>query len=239
MQLNTEKCFHINFTRKASGIINFTYKIDGSPLTEVDTIRDLGILLDKKLTFVPHMESIVKRASRALGFVLRNVKMFASFKTKILLYNCLVRSILEYGSVVWRPHYATHTLRIERIQKRFLWHLTFAEGEAKTIRSYDARLKRFNMINLDKRRDVLDLTFLFKTLRNAIDCPQLLSRFGFKIPFNYPRRKINNILSAPQRKTRLGASSPVPRLCKLYNKQSDNLDANFDSIRQFRKKCFN
>lgn len=236
MHLNTEKCFYINFTRKVSGLLSYPYSIENSPLTEVDTVRDLGILLDRKLTFVPHIDGLVARASKTLGFVLRNIKIFKSYKTKILIYNCLVRSMLEYGSIVWRPHYANHILRIERIQKRFLWHLTFAEGEAKVIRSYDARLKRFGIGNLDRRRDLLDLAFLFKIFRNMVNCPQLLSKFNFKIPHRFPRYKIKNILSAPRRKTRLGAYSPVPRLCNLYNKLSDYLDVHLDSIHKF-KRC--
>lgn len=121
MELNLDKCFFIKFTRKHH-TIKSKYHIGGRRIKEVNTIRDLGVILDQKLTFIQHIDNIIKRASNMLGFIIRNCKIFKKEKSKILLYNTLVRSILEYCSVVWRPHYATHVLRIERIQKRFLWH---------------------------------------------------------------------------------------------------------------------
>ncbi|KAI8438347.1 hypothetical protein MSG28_010913 [Choristoneura fumiferana] len=159
MNLNPNKCLHIKFTRKRT-VIPSTYNIDGHILNEVDSIRDLGVILDGKLTFIPHIENIIKRASRVLGFVIRNTKSFKSSKSKILVYNSLVRSILEYCSVVWRPHYATHSLRLERIQKRFLRHMAYhgrIKYLAKRRTSYRRKLKYFNMDSLETRRVILNV----------------------------------------------------------------------------------
>ena len=65
-----------------------------------------------------------------LGFLSRVSKCFTNPKTKIILFNSLVRSNLEYCSQVWNPMYAVHSDRIERIQRKFLYHLSFAEGLA-------------------------------------------------------------------------------------------------------------
>lgn len=119
-------------------------------MSETDIVRDLGVLFDRKLTFVPHMEHIIAKASRMVGFIVRNAREFRKAKTKKILYGCLVRSILEYGSVIWRPHYATHSLRIERIQKRFLRHLAYSVGMGGRRVSYEAHLESFNMIKLSK-----------------------------------------------------------------------------------------
>lgn len=232
MSLNTSKCYHVKFTRKTR-LTQSTYHIGGSVVQEVEQMRDLGVLFDRQLTFVPHIENVVKKASRMLGFVLRNVTCFRRNKTKIILYNCLVRSSLEYCSTVWRPHYASHTLRLERVQKRFLWHLAYTSGIAKRKRSYKERLLHFNMISLQKRRDLLDALFLFKILRRKIDCPQLLSRIKFRVPTKSPRAPITP-LCPPLRRTVLGANSPIPRLCKLINSHSDLIDIHSDSLGRFR-----
>lgn len=121
MSLNVKKCFHTKFSRKNKLTLS-KYHISKSSIQEVESIRDLGITFDRQLTFLPHIENVIKKASRMLGFVLRNLTGFRHSKTKITLYNCLVRSVLEYCSTVWRPHYATHILRLERVQKPFLWH---------------------------------------------------------------------------------------------------------------------
>ena len=122
MILNVNKYFHVTFTRKHD-TIKCDYYINGIPIVKADTIKDLGVVFDSKLTFDQYISEITKKATRLLGLILRNCKMFTQAKTKIMLYNSHVRSILEYCSTVWRPYYSTSSLCIERIQKRFLWHL--------------------------------------------------------------------------------------------------------------------
>lgn len=228
MELNANKCFQISFSRKINLFVH-QYSVDGTCLKSVNCIKDLGVTLDSKLTFTPHIDNTVLRASKTLGFVLRNTKDFKNPMTKKILYNSFVRSILEYGSIVWRPHYATHSLRLERVQKRFVGNLIFAAGAAKRLRSYNMRLRKLKMVSLETRRDLLDLTFLHKLFNNKIDCPQLLTMFKFTIPRRYPRNKIIALLSPPIRRTKLGHNSPVSRLSKLHNEFSSTVDIFSDS----------
>lgn len=236
MHLNHKKCQLIKFTRNLK-IIDSSYLIDGHKIHEQDTVRDLGILYDRKLTFVPHIENIIKRGSKLLGFVIRNGKPFRNPKTKILLFYSLIRSILEYSSVVWRPHYSTHSLRIERLQKRFLRHLAFSVGMAKKLRSYDERLNHFGMLSLSERRDIIDMSFLFKLFRNGSDCPQILENFNLRVPSRIPRKPITP-LYPPLSRTVLGSYSPVSRLCKTLNKYSDIVDIHHDSLATFRNTIY-
>lgn len=82
-----------------------------------------------------------------------------------------MRTSLEYFNTVRRPHYATHTLRLERVQKQFIWHLTYSSGKAKNKPSCKNRLSHFNMISLQKKRDVLNSVFLFKILVTKLSFP--------------------------------------------------------------------
>lgn len=233
MTLNVKKCYHVKYTRKKN-LIKYAYHVGPTIIQEVDRVKDLGVTFDTALTFVSHVENIIKKASRMLGFVIRNTRGFKRSSTKILLYNCMVRSILEYCSTIWRPHYATHCLRLERIQKRFLWHLAFSSGIARKKRSYDARLSHFRLVSLEKRRKIIDSIFLYKILRGKMDCPQLLSKFQFRAPSRLPRTPMTP-LHPPLRRTVLGASSVIPRLCKLLNGVSDLVDVHSDSLAKFHK----
>lgn len=237
MQLNPKKCYHAKYTRKIN-CIGTEYFIDQERVQEVETIRDLGVHFDKKVTFVPHIENTIKKSSKMLGFLLRNTKGFRKSSTKIMLYNSLVRSVMEYCSVVWRPHYATHMLRLERVQKRFVWHLAFSEGRSKRLPSYKARLCHFRMQPLTLRRDIIDVLFVYKLLRNKIDCPNLLGLIKFHAPSRYPRNKITP-LCPPLRKSVLGANSPIPRLSKILNSRSDLVDVHQDNINKFIRHFVN
>lgn len=47
----------------------FSYSINGSDLNFIPTIKDLGVLFDSKLTFIPLIENIVVKAEKILGFI--------------------------------------------------------------------------------------------------------------------------------------------------------------------------
>ncbi|CAH2105171.1 unnamed protein product [Euphydryas editha] len=57
MYLNPKKCFFVRYGRKRN-FITFQYHIARSNIQELEQIRDLGVLFDKKLTFVPHIEQM-------------------------------------------------------------------------------------------------------------------------------------------------------------------------------------
>jgi hypothetical protein len=66
MDLNINKCYVIYFTRKTNEFIH-TYHIRDGVLARTDTVRDLGVIFDEKLSFRPHYDYIVKRGLRLLG----------------------------------------------------------------------------------------------------------------------------------------------------------------------------
>lgn len=87
----------------------------------VNRVKDLGILLSSDLTFSEHISYICNKASRALGFLKRNCNEFQNIECLKIVYISLVRSILEYGSIIiWSPYTACDIKKIETIQHRFL-----------------------------------------------------------------------------------------------------------------------
>ena len=94
MLLNINKCTVISFTRCVTKIV-FNYDINGTVLSRVEIIRDLGVMLDSSLTFKNHIQSICARAHQVLGFIKRRSKEFDdTYLTKTLYYSlpCTVHS---------------------------------------------------------------------------------------------------------------------------------------------------
>jgi hypothetical protein len=58
MQLNLGKCKSMSFTRSRF-TRHFQYELSGHRLDSVDSICDLGVVLDSKLNFISHIESLV------------------------------------------------------------------------------------------------------------------------------------------------------------------------------------
>ncbi|XP_037870363.1 uncharacterized protein LOC119629248 [Bombyx mori] len=206
MDLNPAKCYSIHFSRRKTRS-HYNYTINHSIIKEVDSIRDLGVEVDRELRFHVHIEKICSKAFKSLGFVLRNSRDFTRPETKILLYNSYVRSTLEYCSVTWNPFYDVYKKKLERVQKRFLWHLAFSCNVAKTIQSYPARLKYFHMSSLSERRRTLDLLFLHKLVNEEYDAPDLLSLLNFNVPLTSTRASKLMVFRVPRFYTNLASAS--------------------------------
>jgi hypothetical protein len=82
----------------------FQYVIGDSDLERVGVMNDLGVLVDSRMTFVNHIESIVSKSAKMLGFIKRFSKAFSDPYTYKTLYVAFVQPGLEYASCVWSPH---------------------------------------------------------------------------------------------------------------------------------------
>lgn len=184
LTLNIDKCYCMTFTRKSVPCL-VGYSMDRRELQRVQTIRDLGVLLDTSLSFNPHIVSICSAASRMLGFVIRISRFFTSACLLRSLYFALVVSKLEFASIIWYPYYISQQLPIDRIQRRFLRFLTFKTTGTYpdwTV-SYDRLLEMHQLQSLTARRVIHSARFLFKLVNGRVDCPQFLAC----VPFNVPR----------------------------------------------------
>ncbi|CAG9121479.1 unnamed protein product [Plutella xylostella] len=233
LDLNVTKCLIISFSRKRSPY-EFDYRIRSQKLARVYSTRDLGVIFDSRFTFDEHIDSVVGKACRALGFVMRSSKPFKSMKTVKLLFCAYVRSHLEYASQVWNPRYAVYINRIERIQRKFTRYLGFKFKVP--YRPYEHRCERFHLLPLELRRSVADVIFVLKVARGEIDCPQLLQLIKLRVPERLTRKK--DILHVLQCSTNyrqnsfvVRSSIMVNRLCKSNDNDIDIFHSNFEAVR--------
>jgi Reverse transcriptase (RNA-dependent DNA polymerase) len=225
--LNISKCSHISFSRLRSPIV-FTYSIDNLPIIKVNTVRDLGVIFDTKLSFNTHIELIARRAYRNLGFIMRVSKPFKSHDTLILLYNSFVRSHLEFASTVWNPFYKHNINRLNKVQKRFLSYLHYKFSLPINSNPMLAHIK----IPLETRRIIIDLCLLYKLLNNLVDSPYLLS----KIFFNCPPRTLRNpnLFHLKSSTSNFSNNSFTCRACKAFNNLPISIDILFSSFPTFK-----
>lgn len=97
-----------------------------------------------------------------IGFIYRNCKSFDNIATLITLYCSLVRSKLEYGSLIWSPIYDKHKNALEQVQRRFPKYLVYKEDSTYPQRGINNNilLTRFYLDSLEKRRNMNSCVFL-------------------------------------------------------------------------------
>lgn len=229
MHINISKCNFMIFSRRTVKT-NFHYLINGATLPSVVNIKDLGIILDDKLSFVSHISSIISKSLRMLGFIKRNTSDFVTVPAIKVLYCSLVRSLLDYATSVWVPQYAFHIDRIERVQKKFMHHIHY-KFYRDTEYNYEEMCQRLNLSSLHERRSIHDLLLLFKILNSLVDCPYLTSCISLYVPpFN---TRNTQTFYQPYHRTNYGQNSFASRSVSLAN-QNPLLDF-FCPLKQFQR----
>lgn len=231
IKVNADKCQIITYTRKINPLV-FTYVISQQPINRSEVIRDLGIFLDQKLNMTAHIDRILDKSFKSLGFVMRTSRPFSNTDCIKRVYYAYVRSILEYACCIWNPNYVTHIHRIERVQQKMVKYLNY---KAKVgIVSYEEGCRYHRLKTLQNRRMISDVTLLYDLLNSRLDCPYLTNQIGLCVPTR--RTRHTALFHVPFHRTNYGQNSVMTRLLRTYNKQYSHIDP-FRNTRNSFKNC--
>lgn len=227
LTLNLNKCYVVSYTRRET-LIDYQYSIFGTDLVRNQTIMDLGVLFDSKLTFIPHIESVELNAAKSLGSVLRNSGNFTKVDTFIKLFNAYVLSKFNYATIPWNPTFNKYIMLLEKIQKRFLKFLVFRSTKIYPPRGSDyiQLCAQFNFITLAERRFINQSVFLYKLINFIINCPCLLELIKFRIPQHQSRYYKPFLVSMPR--SSIGFSAPIFNMCNGVNVMCSQIDIDID-----------
>lgn len=229
--LNISKCNKLSFTRNKNKI-SFNYNFHDTHINELESIRDLGVVLDIKLNFINHINEVINKANKMLGFIIRISKPFRNIKTMYSLYTTYIRPHLEYCTLIWAPFYQCHIDRIESVQNKFFKHINY---KFKLIFANNTEsLKFHNFIPLQTRRLISDQIFLYKILNNGLDSPELVNYLRIHVPTRPTR--LTHLFHLPVCRTNLRKNSPIPRICAQYNTQFNNIDILNNTLVKYRNE---
>ena len=183
MQVNVTKCHTIKISRKKEPVL-MDYCIDDQKLTPVKTHPYLGVLLSNDLRWNSHVENIVVKANKALGFVRPNLYP-CSERTKRLAYVTIVRPNLEYATAVWDPYRQEQIDSVETVQRRAA---RFIRRDYNRTSSVTEMLQSLDLDSLEDRRKAHRLNIFYLAVNNSIALPipdYFLPKQRFTRSFSY------------------------------------------------------
>ena len=164
MSFHPEKCQLLRVSKKKKQI-NTSYFIHDKPVKQTKNAKYLGVIINEKLSWNPHINEVIKKSNKTLGFIKRNFYK-CNKNIKLKCYLTLVRPVLEYASSVWDPSTKENIKKLEQIQKRAVRFIT---GEYSKLTRVTPLVKSLNLETLEERRQKGKVLIIYKALNDNLE----------------------------------------------------------------------
>ena len=141
--------------------------MDGDPIKVVKETRFLGLVFDTKLSFLPHIRILKARCLKALDVlkVLAATEWGADSTILLQLYRALVRSKLDYGSIVYGSARKSYVKLLDPVHHQSLW-LSLGVFTTSAIQSLYVEARE---PSLENRKLKLSLQYTVKLKTNPLN----------------------------------------------------------------------
>jgi len=159
-------------------------------ISQVDSIKFLGVSIDSCLNFKEHVDGVCRRVSQAIG-VVRRISCFVPIRVLMSLYYSLIYPHLTYGVLAWGNSSECNINRIERLRRRFVSMLDCGDGRQiarsppifnfRCIYRYFAVIKLFQCYKFNRHIYFKDL--FVRLVPDHAYSTRFADRDNFNLPF--------------------------------------------------------
>ena len=139
----------------------------GSLIPVVDDFKCLGLIFDRKLSFIPHIKNLKAKCLKALNLlkVLSHTNGGADRTVLLQLYRSLIRSKLDYGSIVYGSARKSYLLELDTVHHQGL-RLALAAFRTSPVESLYVEAEE---PSLYLRREKLALQYAIRLAANPLN----------------------------------------------------------------------
>lgn len=203
---------------------NRHYVINGVPIEQEQTVRDLGVTFDRKFNFVSHHNENMKRARMMIGMAKRFSSNIHNPRFIVNIFRTYILPKIEFGHALW----STTRSRVTTIDSMQSGVLSFALRRTPQLVDLEPHLRRghFNINSVNARLQSQQFVLIFKILTGTLVTSLLhwiISRQGqhqLGIPRLHRHIAIDDLRN----------SNPLRNLCENYNQLFHHIRFNPISI---------
>ena len=133
--------------------------IDGIQLDFVDDFNFLGMILDKNLNFKAHVNHLTTKISKTIG-IMNRLKHFLPLGALMNIYNALILSYLNYGTMIWGSKSET----LFKLQKKAVRIISNAKYNAHT----NPLFRKLNLLKMEDICTLHDYKFCYKLINKMV-----------------------------------------------------------------------
>ena len=147
LSLNGQKTYYIIFHRARIKLTSHTYDLymGDSILTTTDKLKYIGVIMDDKITWIPHITYVKNKISEGIGIMFK-ARHYLKRNALVNLYNSFIYPYLIYCIEAWGNATNCHLKQLYLIQKKAIRMITFANYNTPSIDIF----KNLNILPLDK-----------------------------------------------------------------------------------------
>ena len=164
LMMAPQKCNYIEFTSDKTSKSKLDIKLFGSTIAESTNPTFLGIRFDKYLSFKNQINYVKDACTKRMNVlkVLSNRSWGLTVKTLNEIFNSLIRSLMEYSSILYPSFSETNIGALEQIQIRSLKIIS----KTSKFESNETIRKMPNYTSIADRFDKLNVNYIQNCLRN-------------------------------------------------------------------------
>jgi ribonuclease HI len=159
LRISTSKTHSVMFTRKHKWKLARPLKVHGEELKLEETTKFLGVTLDQKLTWTPHISKQTKKAKGVLMMCKTALGPTWGFTPATMkwIYTAIVRPMLSYGAAIWINglNNQANMKALNSVQR--LSHIMTTSGHPST-----------SLVSLDKITNTIPVDLFLK--EQAVNC---------------------------------------------------------------------
>lgn len=199
-------------------------KYDKNDITKISKFKYLGIIIDNKLKFDDHINSLTKKISALTGTIRRNRYKSLPQEIRRTLYYSLGESILSYGAQIWGSTNKKLIHKIKRAQNKLIkaiFHLN------KFTRSHTL-YKELKLHPIEVIIKIQQIVYIHKNKNKQIHTQNLVQIHEEN------RRNKGNVINIKPKTTKFGINSIHYHAINNYNNLPSKLK-NINNNVQFKE----
>ena len=231
LSVNIKKTYYLIFCSKNKSYNkkNANIFLKNLPLSQECQATFLGVLIDDRLTWKPHIAMLLNKISKTIG-IIGKIRHLLSQRTFITIYNSLIYPYLMYCNIVWGNAYKTSLHPLLILQKKFLRIATCSSFYTHSSPLFE-KLRILNIYDVNRFQLALfTAQHINHTLPDTFD-----SFLNFRSQFhNYQTRQSTN-LHIPLFRTSLAQMSVKYMCVKIWNDLPPSLKNITSSLLTFKR----
>ena len=222
------QCIFIGSRQNVSKIPEETrINFDGNEITPSHSVKNLGVHIDRYMTFEVHINEMHKRVMGILIYLNRIKNSFPT-DTRTLIVQALAVSIISYCSKIWG---STNKTQLQRVQKLQNFAARIALGNVNKYDRITPHINKLNWLKIENKYAFDICVYVFKILNKQL--PSWLLTLPLVTEYNNRRTRQQYDLYIPPTRTIMGDRKMSVRGPRLWNSLPEEVK-NAISIKTFK-----